>query len=100
MRVTALRATVAAIAFAALSNAAFAAPSDYPYTHPLSGPTQDYTPLRPVFLRAGPTTDAPVIGVLRPGMRLRATASANYGWLRVYSPAGAGWAWGRYLTPG
>jgi uncharacterized protein YraI len=59
-----------------------------------------YTPNHAVFLRAGPSTDAPIIGVLRPGMQLRATATADYGWMRVRTPAGTGWAYGSYLMPG
>jgi hypothetical protein len=56
------------------------------------------TPIDAVFLRAGPSTDAPVIGTLEPGMPLHVLASANSGWMQVSSPAGSGWAYGSYLT--
>jgi hypothetical protein len=46
------------------------------------------TPVEPVFLRAGPSNDAPVISTLQPGMPLRVMASANGGWMRVESPDG------------
>jgi len=52
------------------------------------------TPIRPVSLRAGPDTSAPVVGTLRPGMSLRVLATANYGWTQVDSPVGSGWAYG------
>ncbi|HTZ36258.1 MAG TPA: SH3 domain-containing protein [Stellaceae bacterium] len=58
------------------------------------------TPVHAVFLRAAPSTEAPVIGVLRPGMPLHILASANYGWIRVSTPEGLGWTYGSYLAPG
>lgn len=59
------------------------------------------TPVQPVFLRAGPSTAAPVIDTLQPGMPLHVMSSgANGGWMQVNSPVGSGWAYGRYLAPG
>jgi uncharacterized protein YraI len=51
-------------------------------------------------MRAGPSTDNPVIGTLQPGMQLQILASANYGWMQVQSPVGTGWVYGSYLASG
>ena len=59
-----------------------------------------FTPASPVDLRAGPSTGAAVVGVLRPGMPLTAGATTPYGWMQVNSPVGIGWAYGSYLAPG
>jgi hypothetical protein len=58
------------------------------------------TPIHAVFLHAGPTGEAPVIGTLHPGEPLRVLASAPGGWMQVDSPQGSGWAFGSYLAPG
>jgi len=58
------------------------------------------TPVHAVFLRAGPSTEEPVIGTLRPGMPLNILASSNYGWMQVRSADGTGWVYGSYLAPG
>jgi uncharacterized protein YraI len=96
-----LSAVVAALIAAAPLLAGTAAAQSYiPYSEHFYATTRDYTPNHAVFLRAGPTVDAPVVGILRPGMPLQVTASANYGWMRVHSPDGTGWAYGSYLSPG
>jgi uncharacterized protein YraI len=64
---------------------------------PMQGTT---TPIHVVSLRAGPNSNTPVIGTLRPGDQLQILATANYGWTEVQSPAGTGWAYGSYLAPG
>ena len=100
-KIARLSAAVAALITAAPLVAGVAATLPYnPYPQHFYRSTLDYTPNHPVFLRAGPTVEAPVIGVLRPGMPLRVTASANYGWMRVRSAEGTGWAYGSYLSPG
>lgn len=58
------------------------------------------TPVQAVFLRAGASTDAPVIGTLQPGMTLHVMPGASGGWMQVNSPVGSGWAYGSYLAPG
>lgn len=58
------------------------------------------TPVEAVFLRAGPSTGAPVIGTLQPGMPLHVMSGASGGWRQVNSPVGSGWAYGSYLAPG
>lgn len=58
------------------------------------------TPIHAVSMRAGPSTDNPVIGTLQPGMPLQILASANYGWMQVQSPVGTGWVYGSYLAAG
>jgi hypothetical protein len=63
---------------------------------PIQGNT---TPTHAVFLHAGPSGQAPVIGTLRPGEPLRILASAPGGWMQVESSAGSGWAYGSYLAP-
>ena len=63
---------------------------------PIQGKT---TPIHAVFLHAGPSGEAPVIGTLRPGEPLRILASAPGGWMQVESSAGSGWAYGSYLAP-
>ncbi len=102
MPLTTIRAAaaVAALMIAApLIGGTAAAKSYIPYSKHVYATARDYTPNHAVFLRAGPTVDAPVIGILRPGMPLRATASANYGWMRVRSSEGTGWVFGSYLAP-
>ncbi|HUC11828.1 MAG TPA: SH3 domain-containing protein [Stellaceae bacterium] len=95
-----LPATVAILMAAAPLAAGTAAARSYiPYTEHIYPTTRDCTPNHAVFLRAAPTTDARVLGILRPGVPLRVTATANYGWMRVRSPEGTGWAYGSYLTP-
>jgi hypothetical protein len=90
-KITSLSAAVAGLLAAAPLVAATAATLHYLYSEPLTRPTRDYAPVDAVFLRAGPATGAPV---LRPGMQLRVTAGANYGWTQVRSPQGAAWAYG------
>jgi hypothetical protein len=63
---------------------------------PIQGTT---TPTHAVFLHAGPSGQAPVMGTLRPGEPLRLLASAPGGWMQVESSAGSGWAFGSYLAP-
>jgi len=63
---------------------------------PIQGNT---TPIHAVFLHAGPSGEAPVIGTLHPGEPLRILASAPGGWMRVETSAGSGWAYGSYLAP-
>jgi hypothetical protein len=63
---------------------------------PIQGTT---TPTHAVFLHAGPSGQAPVMGTLRPGEPLRLLASAPGGWMQVESSAGSGWAYGSYLAP-
>jgi len=58
------------------------------------------TPIRAVSLRAGPSSNTPVIGTLHPGDQLEILARAGYGWTEVRSPAGTGWAYGSYLASG
>jgi hypothetical protein len=65
-------------------------------TTPIQGTT---TPTHAVFLHAGPSGQAPVMGTLRPGEPLRLLASAPGGWMQVESSAGSGWAFGSYLAP-
>jgi hypothetical protein len=65
-------------------------------TTPIQGTT---TPIHAVFLHAGPSGQAPVMGTLRPGEPLRILASAPGGWMQVESSAGSGWAYGSYLAP-
>jgi hypothetical protein len=65
-------------------------------TTPVQGTT---TPIHAVFLHAGPSGEAPVIGTLHPGEPLRLLASAPGGWMQVETPAGSGWAYGSYLAP-
>ena len=57
------------------------------------------TPTHAVFLHAGPSGQAPVLGTLRPGEPLRILASAPGGWMQVESSGGSGWAFGSYLAP-
>jgi uncharacterized protein YgiM (DUF1202 family) len=97
---------VAVIATAALSLAAAAAVAQ-PYTPPQGeanvpayGAAGTTTAVHAVFMRAGPSTDQPVVGTLQPGMPAQVLASANYGWVQVQSPAGTGWVYGSYLAPG
>lgn len=82
-----------------------AAQRDYPGmasvpTSPSADGPGPVTPVHAVFLRAGPSVAAPVIGTLQPGMPLQVLASGNYGWQQVNSPAGTGWIYRSYLTQG
>jgi hypothetical protein len=63
---------------------------------PIQGNT---TPIHAVFLHAGPSGEAPIIGTLHPGEPLRILTSAPGGWTQVETSAGSGWAYGSYLAP-
>ncbi len=57
------------------------------------------TPTLSLNLHAGPSVDAPVIGVLEPGMPVTEGITTFGGWTNVNSPAGEGWADNRFLAP-
>lgn len=62
-----------------------------------NGIAQTLAPATFLNLRAGPDKNAPVIGVLRPGMPVNAIADTPDGWLRVQSADGPGWALGEFI---
>ena len=62
-------------------------------------PGEPATAAIPLNLRAGPSMDAPVIGVLWPGMPVTEGVTTPAGWTNVDSPVGSGWAYNDYLEP-
>jgi uncharacterized protein YraI len=62
-----------------------------------TGIAQTLAPATFLNLRAAPDKNAPVIGVLRPGMPVNAIAGAPDGWLQFQSADGPGWALGEFI---
>ncbi len=68
---------------------------DLPALHDVTGVAQDDV----LNVRAGPTTDAPIIGTLAPGAEAVEVTQVDGGWARVNSGERSGWAALRYLQP-
>lgn len=78
------------------------APSAYGSSGPWLNPRAAglaYSVAAPLHLREAPGVEAPVLGTLPPGMRVRTTGSIRGSWWEVQTPDGTGWVIGRYLAP-
>jgi hypothetical protein len=62
-----------------------------------NGIAQTLAPANFLNLRAAPDKNAPVIGVLRPGMPVNAIADTPDGRLGVQGADGPGWALGEFI---